>query len=454
MPLLKRSNLRWVIVLVGVLLLYMGSLIAAARFLHTSRSPNVPERIKSACKLLTYAGISITTGLSVYSLSRKTVAEPEVASRVKKFTPEGKRYLKALIFSALLTIGVSYIENQADDVLSKRHEKQFQEELVRRFGPSLEKLQIATDEAIAKEKQKIEFGFRELEQDVQGATKDLQVQQSRLVTSTGNLMTRIEHSSRDQKAANMEVRSMIIELYLPNVTQSHERNREKTQERIARWFDHEIGEKCGKETPSVDSTDQIKQLSFCINLQKAYVDWKRTFGLFSYFDPKNNMTIRINFELANFLGVITRFAPQDDAPGGNTSIYFDSLNRGLESSISRTPRDTNVSAFGKSEPTLEDDNPKPGLSLEFTENNAAFDNTLPLGRETDLMTFSVTLCPDTVDSPSKLHEHLTSILAGQVWAADVLITSPRSSNFSKTYLLKPARQSFDYPCLTMFYDVY
>jgi hypothetical protein len=465
----RNINLRLIAILAASVLLLLFLFIAISTSIRSVDSQQSAERIKSICKLLTTLGICLTTGLSVYSLSRKTAKEPE-DSNVKELTPEGKKYLKALLFSSVLTITVSFAEAKADKVLNKLHEDESQQALISKLNPLMKAMLNSMDQAINQETKKIGTALQSVNDDVNNTNRDVNILRDNVVTSSNNLTARVRHSSGEQRFANQKVTGLLIYLYVPDIKTETNQKRDKIRSRIERQLRKNEYDKCapvfaaGKDKEGwedVPLSDRLAAVSFiqrleCGSAKTKSSNWEQTYNLFGYMDPKNHMQIGFNFILSGFSGGVSR-----DYRSNDIYLTFLNTNRQFLKEVEKLhgPYSGDLDKY-PSLPRVGDGAPQPGLAFTVNNDNAEFGGATRLGQETDLMTLSAYECDDHLSSETnaEMMSHLKTFPSNKSLALEIIFTNESGDVFRKPYILKPNLPTFEPSvggqCLKITYDLY
>ncbi len=77
------------------------------------------EVIKEVAQALKYVGLAATTGLSLFTLRRKTVVKSQNPEEPNRLTSHGKKYAVWLVVVGLTTAAASYLEDFADSKIKE-----------------------------------------------------------------------------------------------------------------------------------------------------------------------------------------------------------------------------------------------------------------------------------------------------------------------------------------------
>lgn len=155
-------------------------------------------------------GILITTGLSIYTLRKKTVIESSnPLVEPNQFTPAGRKYLKLLIVSTLLTIGVSILQNWSDDRLQKDAQTKLLDAMVRDLNGQ-------TDDLLNKFDKKLNDETTSLKQNFDGLDHAISSTRDAVDHSGGHLIHLFGQANRDLSLAGREVTNFSVGVGIPS----------------------------------------------------------------------------------------------------------------------------------------------------------------------------------------------------------------------------------------------
>jgi hypothetical protein len=413
------------------------------------------HQLKSLAKILTYCGILLTTALSIYSLRLETVIKSKNPLKPHKFTSAGRRYLAALLLSAILTIAASWIENYADGKLSdeanEKLQRGVQQELQKELGGQLTQF----DQALADKQREVKNSLGGLSKSIQDATSELQksVDSTTQTIQLNNLESqaaqrRLSQAVRDVQLSNVVVTSFFMRLELPGAkaakTPLSEARRTSDDSKLKEVQDGACSFPGADITPS--SSDNP-----CFNAFKTRKRWRETFEFFSYLDPMEHLEVNISFQLSSFaVNIMTLERPMR----GGESIH----DREFLIQRTNTPRpahDPETWFGGSSSQSL--------LEVGFGQNDQE-DITSGNGhesRESDLVTFKapfkVSVCDrhEKSEDEKTIKNHLSMFPDRQTWKLTVIgfvkTTEEHPDNIVKEYLLEPKAKQQKRNCLTIDY---
>ena len=397
------------------------------------------HRLKSLAKILTYSGVVLTTGLSIYSLRLETVVKSVDPLKPNKFTPSGKRYLAALLLSAMITIASSWMENYADNKISDEASKALQTgvqlELQKQLGSQLTQFNTA----LATKEKDVTDSLADLAKGVRNANSALQtsVDSTTRIMRNNNIQSQAQARHTRESLRDVQLASRVLSSFSMNISLPGAKPTRNASSESIRAADYAKMEKmqeilCGDSPPS--SADASCNAAF-----QHRKSWDETFDFFSYLDPTSHLEIQITFRLSGFYVNITDW----DQPYGRGETV-------RAPSIMIVHTDSSNPNFQRTSTTWSGGSPDRSLGITFgleDPGGGLEKGKTYYSRETDLVTFEfpfqVKLCDkhDKSEDMMMVDSHLASFPSQQIWELTITgfekTEAEHPEHIEKKYILDP-----------------
>jgi hypothetical protein len=410
------------------------------------------HKLKSFAKSLTYVGILLTTGLSIYSLRLETVIKSHDPLKPHNFTPAGRKYLVALLISAILTISSSWIESYADGKISDEASDKLQKGLQKEFQKELGSQLTQFDQALDGEQKVVKKSLGDLSLGIKSATSELQTSvdsASRAIQQNSDASRlnarRMSQSVRDLQLSSVVLSRFFMRLSIPGVNPPQETPprralRTDGNSKLAKIQDTACALQHRSEGPGLSLDNKCDQ---AFSERKS---WNETFDFFNYLDPMAHLDLHVNFELSAFVVNIFSWDRPNGVHGPDFLI--------MRTDPSLSAREHMYSGGASTGGLLE-------ISFGLDDQGEGNKGRTYYSRDLDLVMFKtpfqVTVCDKhrkTEDSATIKH-HLSMFPADQTLKLTVIgfeKTSAEHPNvITKEYFLEPASHPGEDDCIVVDY---